>query len=61
MFQNIDIERTIGINIHYVDTLDFKLAHDDKQFLIEVSGCVEGRKLVLGKFGNSNFGYKNII
>lgn len=33
-FQELDVDRTIGINTHYIETLDFGLETNDKQFLI---------------------------
>ncbi len=35
-FQSSDLDRTIGINTKYLDTLDFNLESKDKAFLVEV-------------------------
>jgi len=35
--QNEELSRTVGINTHYVDGLDFDLEKEDTEFLIKVS------------------------
>ena len=35
--QKKDVERTIGIDTDYIETNDFNLEYQDKQFLVEVS------------------------
>ena len=37
--QEHDNDRTVGIYTDYIDTTDFHLEDDDKEFIVRVSGC----------------------
>ena len=39
--QDHDFHRTVGINTDYIETLDFNLDMEDRQFLWEVSSIID--------------------
>ena len=55
--QKKDVERTIGIDTDYIETNDFNLEYQDKQFLVEVSIFKHIARISLPAFnvGHENF------
>lgn len=39
-FQELDINRTIGIDTHYIGTTDWEMEEEDKTFLVEVESSL---------------------
>ena len=55
--QKKDVERTIGIDTDYIETNDFNLEYQDKQFLVEVSIFKHIARISLPAF---NVGHENL-
>ena len=53
-----DVERTIGIDTDYIESNDFNLEYQDKQFLVEVSIFKHIARISLPSF---NVGHENLL